>query len=259
MCIGSFIWQLSTKGLEHILFFKLTNISKSPFSVHTKWKTNIFRTVFGWIKSTRPPNHSSTIKPFPLLFFWITFCITVDFFPSPVTLKLPLLGGKKQILDLSFDNCTMGQVETMICFHCCLTRYPVRRGLVGREGNGWGLRIAEPLFRTLSGLTTGTEMQGPHSGHLEAKMSLPVHRLNGTVSSEADFVENHSGKMNLTLFFPISHFPPFLSAAKGISVVLTNSSLTLKSTKRAALLMHDAFQILSHALHKICKQVSEQF
>lgn len=152
----------------------------------------------------------------------------------------------------------MGQVETMICFHCCLTRYPVRRGLVGREGNGWGLRIAEPLFRTLSGLTTGTEMQGPHSGHVEAKTSLPVHRLNGTVSSEADFVENHSGKMNLTLFFPSLIFP-LLSAAKGISVVLTNSSLTLKSTKRAALLMHDAFQILSHALHKICKQVSEQF
>lgn len=52
----------STKGLEHIIvfflfFFILTNNSKSPFNVHTKWKTNSFMTVFGWVECS---GHSLT-------------------------------------------------------------------------------------------------------------------------------------------------------------------------------------------------------
>lgn len=73
---------------------------------------------------------------------------------------------------------------------------------MGREGSGWGSRIAEPVSRTLSVLTTGTETLGPRSGHVGAQTSAPACSRNGTISSEADFVENHSGKMDLTLFFP---------------------------------------------------------
>lgn len=119
-------------------FFKLTNISKSPFSVHTKWKTNIFRTVFGWIKRTRSPKHSSRTQTFLCFLLLDHFLHHCWFFSISGHIKNTILGGKKkkQILNLSFNNCTVGQVETMICFQCCLTRYPVRRGLAG-----WGERL----------------------------------------------------------------------------------------------------------------------
>lgn len=56
MCIGPFRWRVINKRTRthfcflFLFFFLLTNNSKSPFNVHTKWKTNSFMTVFGWVE-----------------------------------------------------------------------------------------------------------------------------------------------------------------------------------------------------------------
>lgn len=153
MCIGPFIWRLSTKGLEHF-FLKLTNISKSPFSVHTKWKTNIFRTVFGWIRSTvrtRLPVSHQGQTPSSVFFFWVTFCITVHFFPSPITLKT-LFSGEKNTNSGSLLVSTtalwveLGQWYVFIVAWQGFAYAGTWQGVRGR----WGVRYClAPLLDTL--------------------------------------------------------------------------------------------------------------
>lgn len=104
----------------------------------------------------------------------------------------------------------------MICFHCCLTRYPgAWQAVRGTVGGGYVLLSPSP-GHYLS-LQQGLRRRGL-TRHVEAKTCLQcAGRLNGTVSSEADFVENHSDKMNLTLFFPSLIFPFSFSSKRHLS------------------------------------------
>lgn len=39
---------------------------------------------------------------------------------------------------IGFNDCAVGRVGTMICFHRCVTRFRIRRDLAGCEGTGGG-------------------------------------------------------------------------------------------------------------------------
>lgn len=136
-------------------------------------------------------------------------------FPLSSHIKNTIFWDKKHKIwiFIGFNDCAVGRVGTMICFHRCVTRFRLRRDLAGCEGTGGGvggvMYCLAPLQDTLCpGLRRFT---------LDTyRLRRPCQRaaLMDPSAVKQIILENHSRNLNLTLFSTSPPAPISFSSKK---------------------------------------------